>query len=412
MTRFCLVLGTCALFLACAGGCHREESPVVSARPPVLPVSLPVAREVANYVYYTGRTDAIQSVDVRARVTGYLTKMPFKEGAEIKTGDLLFEIDPRPYQAQYDAYKAQVELKDANRRLAHSEFERSKAINRNVAGAVSPESLEQYEAKEAQAIADMNVAKANMRLAALDLDFCQVTSPIEGQVSRYYYTLGNLVSQDQTLLTTVVSVDPMYVFFDMDERTVLKIRKAINEGKIEPKKTGEIPVNMGLEGEEGYAHHGMINFVNNKVNLSTGTITVRGVFPNPKPANGRRLLVPGMFVRIQAPVGRPYNALLVIDRAIGSDQGLKYLYVVDAENKVQYRRVRTGPLEEDGLRVIELGLKADERVVVGGTQLVRPLMTIEPEPTTMPKLSVPSTTAGPPVEPPAEKTNSGEADKG
>lgn len=404
MTRCRLVLGSCCVLLSVVTGCHRDTTPVGAPRLPAIPVSRPVEREVINNVYYTGRTDAVQSVDVRARVTGYLVKMPFKEGAEIKTGDLLFEIDPRPYQAQYDAYKAQVELKDANRRLAKSEYDRSKAINRNVAGAVSAESLEQYEAKEVQAVADMNVAKANMRLAALDLEFTKVTSPIDGQVSRYYFTLGNLISQDQTLLTTVVSVDPMYVFFDMDERTVLKVRKAINEGKIAPMKAGEIPINMGLEGEDGYTHHGTINFINNKVNLSTGTITVRAVFPNAKPPNGRRLLVPGMFVRIQLPIGKPYKALLVIDRALGSDQGLKYLYVVDAENKIQYRRVKTGPLEDDGLRVIEEGLKADDRVVVGGIQLVRPLMTVDAESMPMPMLGTDSPNEQAPDDSDAAKT--------
>ena len=183
----------------------------------------------------------------------------------------------------------------------------------------------------------------------MNLGFCNVTSPIDGQVSRYFLTPGNLVNQDQTQLTTVVSVDPMYVYFDMDETTLLRIRTAINEGKIKRYEKGEIPVYIGLEGEEGYPHQGTINFVNNQVNAGTGSITVRGVIDNPKPENGIRLLSPGMFVRVRLPIGKPHEALLVIDRAIGSDQGLKYLYVVDDKNVVQQRRVQTGALQEDGL---------------------------------------------------------------
>jgi multidrug efflux system membrane fusion protein len=390
MKRCRVVLAVCSLLLAAAGGCHRNPEPVPQTGPQVVPVSRPVEREVAYYVYYTGRTEAVQSVDVRARVTGYLVKMPFKEGEEVKVGDLLFVIDPRPYQAQHDAYKAQVELKDANRRLAEAEFARSKAINRNVPGTVSAEAIEQAAAKAAQAVADLNVAKANLHLAELDLEYTKVASPIDGQVSRYYLTLGNLVTQDQTLLTTVVSVDPMHVYFDADERTVLRVRKAINEGKIQPQKAGEIPVNMALEGEEGFTHHGTINFVNNRVNLSTGTITVRGVFANPLPPGGRRLLVPGMFVRIQVPIGPPRKALLVIDRALGSDQGLRYLYPLDDRDTVQYRRVRTGPLQDDGLRVIEEGLKPDDRVVVGAILQVRPRMKVEPEMVPMPTIGPPA----------------------
>ena len=213
----------------------------------------------------------------------------------------------------------------------------------------------------------MKAAKAVLEAYKLNLSFCEITSPIDGQVSRYYYTLGNLVSQDQTLLTTVVSLDPMYVYFDVDERTVLRVRTAINEGKIEPAaRPNDIPVLMEVEGEEHYPHRGTVNFVNNAVNPSTGTIAVRGVFANPLPdrpgekalgaalgftsahvgSKGRRLLSPGMFVRVRLPISPPYEALLVSDAAIGSDQGLKFVYVVDDENKVQYRRVTTGALQD------------------------------------------------------------------
>ncbi len=356
----------------------------------MIPISHPVSREIADYVYYTGRTDAVKTAEIRARVTGYLTQMPFKEGAEVKTGELLFEIDPRPYQAKLDAAKAQLAEKDSSYRLARAENLRSQAIDRNTPGSISVEALQQSQTAEAQALADYNIAKANLDSAQLDLDFTKVTSPIDGQVGRYLFTVGNLVNQDQTTLTTVVSIDPVYAYFDMDERTVLRIRMMINQGKIKPRgENQEIPVAMALEGEEGYPHKGSINFVNNAVTASTGTITVRGVFPNTKPEKGIRLITPGMFVRIQLPVGPPHPALLVTDRAIGSDQGIKFVYVVDANHKAQYRKITPGALQDDGLRAIDEGLKADDWVVIGGLQQVQPRMEIQTEATTMPTLDTP-----------------------
>jgi len=205
-------------------------------------------------------------------------------------------------------------------------------------------------------------------------------------VSRYFLTLGNLVNQDQTLLTTVVSQDPMYAYFDTDEPTLLRVRRAVSEGKIKVAERGQNPVLMGLQDEDGFPHEGKVDFVNNQVNPTTGSITMRGVFPNPKLPGGVRLLSPGMFVRIRLPLGQRHPALLVIDRAIGFDQGLKYVYVVDAENKVQSRRITTGPLQENGLRVIESGLKPDDWVVVGGIQQVRPRLEVRPDQTPMPTL--------------------------
>jgi len=213
-----------------------------------------------------------------------------------------------------------------------------------------------------------------------------VTSPIDGRVSRYYLTLGNLVNQDQTLLTTVVSQDPMYVYFDTDEPTLLRVRRAVSEGRIKPAEDGKNPVLMGLQDEEGFPHKGTIDFVNNQVNPTTGSITVRGVFPNPKLPGGVRLLSPGMFVRVRLPIGPKHPALLVIDRAIGSDQGLKYVYVVDKENKIQYRRIKIVPLQDNGLRVITEGLKPTDRVVGGGLQQVRPRMEVRPDQNPMPTL--------------------------
>jgi multidrug efflux system membrane fusion protein len=396
--------------LAAAGGCNRRANQPAAPQPPTVPVSQPVQRSVTDYIDYTGRLDAVQAVDVRARVTGYLIQMPFKEGAEVKKGDLLFEIDPRPYQAQVDAAQAQVNLAEANYKLARAENVRSRAIARRDPGAISAEDLERYAAQEAQANAQVGLAKANLETARLYLGFTKVTSPIDGIVSRYYYTLGNLVTQDSTLLTTVVSYDPMYAYFDMEERVILRLREMINQGKLQvPADRTNIPILMGLEGEEGYPHRGTFDFANNTVNPSTGTIAVRAVFPNPLPPGGRRLLTPGMFVRIRVPIGSPQSAQLIIDRAIGSDQGLRFVYVVDPDNKVRYQRVQTGPLQPDGLRVITNGLAADDWVAIGALQQIRPQIQVVPDrqpmPTLAPAEEIPTNKPQPP--PPGEKVPGG-----
>jgi multidrug efflux system membrane fusion protein len=422
------VLGLgCLVSAAAVAGCNHAPPTVAPAGPPVIPVSQPVQRSVTDYVDYTGRTAAVLSLDVRPRVSGYLVKMPFREGAEVKKGKLLFQIDPAPYQAQYNAANAQVGVAQAALSLAEVTYDRNRTIAARQPGSVSQQELDQNRAQVDQARANLALAQANRDYAKLQLDWTRVTSPIDGQVSRYYLTLGNLVNQDQTLLTTVVSVDPMYVYFDVDERTVLRVRRGINTGAIPvPADRTAIPVFVGLEGEEGYPHRGTLDFVNNAVTPSTATILARALFDNPNPAQtneiaqavaalglpvpdvgnglpsavgslgvagepprpGRRLLSPGMFVRVRVPIGQPHPALLVIDRAVGFDQGLRFVYVVDAQNRVQYRRVTTGPLQDDGLRVIDEGLQPDDWVVVGALQQVRPRMEVEPERIPMPTLPV------------------------
>jgi multidrug efflux system membrane fusion protein len=390
--------GILALLLLAAGsGCEQSAPQVAPPQPPVVPVSQPVLREVTDTIDFTGRTEAVESVNIVPRVTGYLVKIPFKEGSEVKTNDLLFEVDPRPYKAQLDQAVGQVKLYEAQLKLAKTTLARDVEIAKTP-GAVSQQQLDQDRAAVEQAEASVKAAEASLEVYKLNLSFTKVISPIDGQVSRYFLTLGNLVNQDQTLLTTVVSLEPMYAYFDVDEPTVLRVRKAVNEGKIKTYQKDIIPVLMGLQGEDGYAHTGTLNFVNNQVNPTTGSISVRALFPNPKPPNGVRLLAPGMFVRIRLPIGQPHPALLVIDRAIASDQGLKYVYVVDAENKVQYRRVGIGALQPDGLRVVTEGLKPGERVVVGGLQQVRPRMPVQTEPVAMPVLSGPTGGQGAPAQ--------------
>src|SRR5437868_6189320 len=298
------------LLVAVSGGCRQNQAPPPPPGPPVVPVSHPVQRSVTDYVEYTGRTDAVESVGIKARVTGYLLRAPFREGSEVRKDDLLFEIDPRPYKAQLDQAVSQVAVNEASLRLAQATYERAKAASAKGAG--SQQDVDQAKAAAEEAAARVEAARSTVGLYRLNLEYTSVTSPIDGQVSRYYYTPGNLVNQDQTLLTTVISVDPMYAYFDMDERTLLRIYTGINEGTIKARRGAadapeapalsaaagvaavegsvtELPVLMGLEGEEGFPHRGNLNFVNNVVNPSTGTIAIRGAFPNPRPADGRRL---------------------------------------------------------------------------------------------------------------------------
>lgn len=401
----CVVAGLAAT----AGGCQKPTPAIGSPQVQAVPVSKPVSRQVTDFVDFTGRTEAVRAVDVRARVTGYLINTPFREGAEVKgpenpalfaanlvglsaagrrgvwsaaaaahrgprPGDLLFQIDARPYHAQFNQAEGQVTLNEAQLKLAQATYARDLALARSGGpSAVSAQQLDQDKAAVDEALARVRAYQASMEVYQLNLNFTKVTSPIDGQVSRYYLTPGNLVNQDQTVLTTVVSLDPIYAYFDMDEPTLLSIRRAINEGRIHRPQDGVLPVYMALAGEDDYIHRGTINFVNNQVNPTTGSITVRGEFANPTPPGGVRLLSPGMFVRIQMPIGQAHPALLVVDRAIGSDQGMKkYVYVVDAQDTVQYRRVSTGALQKDGLRVITDGLGPDDLVVIGGLQQVRP----------------------------------------
>ena len=379
-----LLFGLTCVFLAAISGCQAQATKVAPAEPPVVPISQPVQREVTDFVDFTGRTESVYPVDIRPRVTGYLVDMPFQEGEEVKAGDVLFVVDPRPYKAQLDQAQGQVDLYQASLRLAKTTLARDRAINLSSRGSVSQQQFDQEQAVVDEAEARVKAFQKSMEIYRLSYEFTKVVSPIDGQISRYYLTRGNLVNQDQTLLTTVVSVDPMYVYFEMDEPTLLRIRKSVNEGKSKVLDTStKLPVSMALQGEEGFPHQGTINFVNNQVNPATGSILVRGVFANPLPKQGRRLLSPGMFVRIRLPIGQPHPALLVAERALGSDQGLKYVYVLDAENKAQYRRVTTGPPQDGGLRIIEQGLKPDDWVVFGGSQQVRPRMTVRPERATM-----------------------------
>ena len=364
------------LSLALAG-CKREPPALAATPPPVVVVSQPVQREITDYYEYTGRTAAKEAVEVRARVSGYLVKVNFQEGAVVKKGDLLFQIDPRPFQAVLEEAKGQVAQLEA--RLARAEADVARDERLLPKGAASQKDLDTAIADRGEARAGIQSARAAVDRATLDLEFTKVIAPIDGRISRYLITEGNLVTADTTLLTTIVSIDPMYAYFDVDERAVLHVRQLIREGKApNPRANEEVPVLLGLANETGFPHQGTINFVDNQINPSTGTLRMRGVSPN-----ADAILTPGLFVRVRVPIGEPHRAVLVTERAIDTDQGQKVLYVVNDQNEVVSHPISVGALH-DGLRVIEEGVQPGERVIVNGLLQVRPGITVEPKLVDMP----------------------------
>ncbi|HZV03456.1 MAG TPA: efflux RND transporter periplasmic adaptor subunit [Gemmataceae bacterium] len=373
------VLGLCVVLAGCAGA--PSGAPV----PPPTPVSVsyPVERYVTDYADFTARTAAVDSVEVRAHVWGYLDKVNFTEGALVKKGDVLFELDPRPYEALLNQAKAKVRQDEAQLSYDEAEYQRNRQLIGS--GATSRTELDKTSAARGVDRANIAADKALVRQRQLDLEYTKVIAPVSGRVSRYVVTVGNLIqSGDQnggTLLTTLVSVDPMYAYFDVDEYTALRVRQLVREGKSDSPRDGGFPVSLGLANEEGHPHQGTINFVDNQVNPKTGTIRVRGVFPNQQ-----EHLLPGFFARVRVPVGRRHRALLVSDRALDTDQGQKVLYVVNDKNEVVSRPVRVGALH-DGLREITDGLKPGERVIVNGLQQVRLGVTVEPRLVDMPQRS-------------------------
>ena len=365
-------------------GCAKTPSVPPAAAPAAVPVtvSYPVEREVTDSAEFTARTAAVDSVEVRAHVWGYLQKVNFKEGDLVKEGDVLFEIDPRPYEALLKQAKAKLALDEAQLKYDEAEYRRQSATYDQGAGSKSD--LDKATAARDVSLANIAADKALIASRQLDLDYTNVTAPVGGRVSRYVVTVGNLVQAgDQgggTLLTTIVSVDPMYAYFDVDESTALRVRQLTREGKSDSPRDGGYPVSLALANEVGFPHRGAINFVENQVNPKTGTIRVRGVFPNKS-----QVLLPGLFGRVRTPIGRPHKALLVSDRALDTDQGQKILYVVNDQNEVVSRPVRVGALH-DGLREVTDGLKPRERVIVTGLQQVRPGVTVEPKLVPMPGL--------------------------
>jgi RND family efflux transporter MFP subunit len=371
------ILGGAGL-LALVGlvGCVGTPAPPAPTAPAVI-VSQPVERAVTDYALFTGRTAAVQSVEVRARVSGYLQDIAFQAGQEVKQGQLLFQIEPTVYQAALEKAQADVKQYQAQVRLSESELQRSRQLT--TAQAIAPEDVEKIVAQRDQAVANLAAANAAVKTAQENVTWTKVVAPVSGRTSVNLLTKGNLVVADQTMLTTIVSQDPMWVYFDVDTETMLRIKQLILAGKVTTYEKAEYPVDIGMPTETGFSHKGRIDYVSNQVNPGTGTLNVRGTFPNPD-----RIVTPGLYVRVRMPVGPSHQALLVTDRALGSDQGQPFLLTVDEKDQVVRRDVKTGALH-DGLREITAGLGKEDWVIVDGLLRVRPGVTAAPKRQPMPE---------------------------
>jgi RND family efflux transporter MFP subunit len=374
-----VVLGVAGLL---AAGCETAAPELAPTEAPVVTVSQPIEQEITDYDQYTGRIEAAETVEVRARVRGELVGIHFKEGAIVKEGEPLFDIDPRVYNAVLAGAKAKKANAEASLEMAKTEYDRTEELVRRKAA--SARDLSSWLAKRGEAIAQLSLSEAEIDRANLDVEFTKIKAPITGRISRAEVTKGNLVNAGggETLLTTIVSVDPIYVYFDVDEQSLklYRERRAKEHGKVAKDDTPVIPVFLGLIGDDHFSREGVIDFADNKINPATGTIRVRGVFPN---KDGQ--LTPGQFARVKLPVGEKYKGLLVTDTAIGIDQGQRYVLIVNDKNKAEYRVVTPGRLDGD-LRVFgpDSGIKAGEWVIVNGVQRVRPGVEVRPEQVPMP----------------------------
>jgi RND family efflux transporter MFP subunit len=373
--------------LVCLGliGCAKGPSAAPNAGPPTVTVSYPLQREVTEYAEYPGRTAAVDSVEVRAQVSGYLIKVDFKDGDEVKKDQVLYEIDPQPFQAALQQAEAQVKLHDAQLKFNESVYQRNVRLMK-AGQAVDVETVQQSLAQRNTTQAQLQAAHASVKQAQLNLNWATVRSPIDGLISRTLVTPGNLIVANQTLLTTVVSQDPIYAYFDVDEPTVLRVRQLIREGRYKSAREQgvKVPVFLGLTSEKDFPHEGYLDFINNQVNPSTATLQLRGVFANPKPSIGPRLLSPGFFVRIRVAVSAPGHALLVTQAAISADQNVNYLYALDNTNQVVRHDVTLG-VQQGSLQVITTGLQGDERVIINGLQHVLPGIEVNPRLVPMPQ---------------------------
>lgn len=376
------------LSLLALEGCGKAPPP--APPPPEVTVAKVISKRIKDWDEYTGRFQAVDTVEVRPRASGYIDQVLFHEGQFVKRDDVLVVIDPRPYQADYDRAKAGLELAKSQYELATLEAARVQKLKDS--GAVSREELDERLSTLHQQEASVSAAKAALDNAALMLSFTKVRAPIDGRASRAEVTRGNLVTGGNnggTLLTTIVSVDPIYVYFEGDENSYLHYNELARQGERPSSRDARNPVRVGLSNEEGFPHEGYMDFVDNQLDVHTGTIRARAVL-----ANKQGQFTPGMFARVQLLGSGEYDAILIEDRAVGTDQNQSFVLVLGADNKLEYRAIAPGRIV-DGLRIVRKGLTANDVVVVSGLQRVRPGMQVKPNMATMgaPAPDAPSATA-------------------
>jgi RND family efflux transporter MFP subunit len=374
LLRFAPAAALLAAALASATGCDRQENTFVAPPPPPVTVGRPVERPVTDYIHLTGNSQAVDQVQLEARVEGFLAGIHFKDGEIVKKGVLLFTIEPDVYKAKVKQAEGQLAAAQAQLLRASQEYDRQLSLLKQNATAKSE--VERWKAERDAAEASIAEARAGLELARINLGYTRVTAPFDGRMDRHLVTPGNLVGAGRpTALATITRMDPIYVYFTMNERDILRL-VGTSDKQVNYKET-PVPVFAGIEGEEGYPSEGRLDFAATGIDPSTGTILLRAVYPNPRSAAGVPAMLPGMFVRLRIPVDVREKALLVSERSLGVDQGGRYLLVVNDQNVVEQRPVKTGALVS-GMRVIEEGLRPDDWVVVSGIQRARPGAKVTP----------------------------------
>ena len=363
-----LAAAACAVLLA---GCE-DKNTFVAPPPPKVDVATPVQRAVTRYIEATGNTAPVKSVDLVARVQGFLQSIDYQDGTFVKQGTQLFTIEPETYKLKLEQAQAAEAGAQASLRQAEADYKRQAELVQRQA--VSQATLDNSTSARDNAQANLQQAQANTKLAEVNYGYTKVTAPFDGIVSAHMVSIGELVGvSSPTQLATIVAMDPIYVNFTVNEQDVLRIRAEASRRGLTPANLKQFPIQIGLQTETGYPHEGHLDYVAPTLNQSTGTLAVRGLIPNDK-----RVLLPGYFVRVRVPFDQEKTALLVPDTALGSDQGGRYLLVVNGDNVVEQRKVQIGPVD-NGLRVIEGGLKPEDRVVIAGLLRVIPGQKIDPQ---------------------------------
>ncbi len=381
------------LALSLSAGCGQHENKYVPPPPPEVTVSQPIKKAVTEYIELTGNTQSFEQVALMGRVEGYLTSIKFKDGDIVKKGDLLFVIEPPPYEAKVKQAEASLAMADAT--LVRSTLEYNRQLQLIKQNATAQSTVEQWRAQRDADEATVQQNKANLEVARINLSYTQVRAPFTGRIDRHLVDVGNLVGAGQaTQLALIYRLDPIYAYFNINERDLVRLmqrERERSEGK--PNTQGDdedVPVYLAIEKEEGFPHEGRLDFAATSLDPGTGTLLMRGIFDNPILPGGAPALLPGMFVRIRIPVHVRKHALLVSERALGVDQGGRYLLVVNNQNVVEQRTVTVGQLEDGGMRVIKHGLQGDEWVVVNGIQRTRPGATVKAIKQTQPTAVVPA----------------------
>jgi RND family efflux transporter MFP subunit len=352
-------------------GC--EQNTYVAPPPPKVDVALPLKQKITRYLEATGNTAPIKSVDLVARVQGFLETINYKDGELVKEGATLFTIEPETYKLKLDQAEAAQVGAEASLKQAEADFKRQTDLVARQA--VSQATLDTSTSTRDNAQANLQQAQANTRIAEVNYGYTKVTAPFDGYVTAHLVSIGELVgAASPTQLATIVALDPIYVNFNVNEQDVLRIRAEALRHGVTVAQLRQLPVQVGLQTDQGYPHEGRLDYIAPTISQSTGTLAVRGIVPNPD-----RTMLPGYFVRVRVPYDQNSDALLVPDTALGSDQGGRYVLVVTADNTVEQRKVEIGPIEDGALRVIETGLKPDDRVVIAGLLRAIPGQKVDPQ---------------------------------